>query len=137
MTSLAYFELSNSNSLNIALDINFTKELEIMFYFVQNLEKSSTIDSTYTFLRTFNLILTKYLQTTLCVWCKQLVTPIGKHNKKLIIKLHHHKLDKTTQITHNDITSIDNVPLFWAVAMDKGKIHGIAIFLAQHERKHT
>jgi hypothetical protein len=51
--------------------------------------------------------------------------------------LHHHKFDKTTKITHNDITSINNVPPFWAIVMDKGRIHGIAIFLAQHERKHT
>jgi hypothetical protein len=137
MTSLVYFKLSNSSSLNVAMDINFTKELEIMFYFVQNLEKSSTIDSTYAFLRTLNSILTKYLQVALCVWCKQLVTPIRKHNQKIIVKLHHHKLDKTTKITHDDITSIDNVPPFWAIAMDKRKIHGIAIFLAQHEREHT
>jgi hypothetical protein len=137
MASFAYIKLSNSSSLNVVMDINYTKELEIMFYFVQNLEKSSTIDSTYALLKTFNLILTKYLQTTLCVWCKQLVIPIGKHNQKLIVKLHHHKLDKTTKITHNDITSIDSVPPFWAIAMDKRKIHGIAIFLAQHEKEHT
>jgi len=59
MSSLAYFKLSNSSNLNDAMDIKFTKELEIMFYFVQNLEKLSTIDSTYAFLRTFNSILTK------------------------------------------------------------------------------
>jgi len=57
--------------------------------------------------------------------------------QKLIVKLHHHELDKTTKITHNDITSIDNVPPSWAITMDKGKIHGIAIFLAQHKREHT
>jgi len=61
MASLAYFKLSNSSILNVAMDINSTKELEIMFYFVQNLNKSSTIDSTYALLRTLNLILTKYL----------------------------------------------------------------------------
>lgn len=65
------------------------------------------------------------------------MSPIGKHNQKLIVKLHHHKLDKTTKTTHNDITWIDNVPPFWAIAMDKGNIHGIAIFLAQHEKEHT
>ncbi len=81
MASLAYFKLSNSSSLNIIMDINFIKEMEIMFYFAQNLNKSSTIDSTYALLRTFNSILTKYLKATLCVWCKQLVTPVGKHNK--------------------------------------------------------
>jgi hypothetical protein len=128
MPSLAHFKQSNSSSLNIAMNIKFTKELEIMFYFIQNLEKLSTIYSTYALLKTLISILTKYLQATLCVWCKQLVTPIGKHNRKLIVKLHHHKLDKTTKITHNDITSIDNVPPFWAVAMDKRKIHGLPYF---------
>ncbi len=59
MASLAYFKLSNLSNLNDAMDMNFTKELEIMFYFVQNLEKLSTIDSIYAFLRTFNSILTK------------------------------------------------------------------------------
>jgi hypothetical protein len=46
MSSLAYFELSNSSNLNDAMDINFTKELEIMYYFVQNLENFACLVQT-------------------------------------------------------------------------------------------
>jgi hypothetical protein len=132
MASLAYFKLNNSSNLNVAMDINFMKELEIMFHFVQNLEKSSTIDSTYALLRTFDLILTKYLQATLYVWCKQLVIPINKHNQK---KLKSCTTINFTKPLKQHTTILHQLTMFhhYGQRKDTWNCH----FLAQHKREHT
>lgn len=103
-----------------------------MFHFVQNLEKSSTIDSTYALLRTFDLILTKYLQATLYVWCKQLVIPINKHNQK---KLKSCTTINFTKPLKQHTTILHQLTMFhhYGQRKDTWNCH----FLAQHKREHT